>query len=183
MSVMDFGVRENVQKSPHSPCLAEIRAFNPSILNHLIFDFEARGTYGDDTLNCISKACWCYSDEYSAPGDLPDLYTDDRDEMVAWNRFSNIVNRLVDERFPSIAMIFQWQFQDSSGNMRKLADVWQERKEYDSAEVILNWKIETYIAHLIENVYAVPGGTILTPETETYRFCGITTAWGVNYLE
>ena len=169
MSVMDFGVRENVR---NSPCFAEILAlghdgaFLP--LNHLIYDLEASGTYEDPTLNCISKACWCYGDDVS---EMPDLYTEDRDKMVAWNRFSNLANMLVGDdmlsfgypNFPSVANIFTLDFEDNKGNMRRLADVWDEHCEYDAIEVLENWNIETYFAHLMGNVYDVPGGTMLTP--------------------
>tara|TARA_R110000824_G_scaffold197536_5_gene381116 strand:- start:1374 stop:2423 length:1050 start_codon:yes stop_codon:yes gene_type:complete len=166
MSVMDFGVRENVRKSPHSPCLAEIRALGDDgallQLNHLIYDLEGGGSY--EGINHR----WCYNNGGEWEGALPDLYTEDRDEMVAWNRLSTIVTMIARDRgteyFPSVAMMFHWKFEDNNGNMRKLADVWDDEMEYDRDDVIRNWKIETYIAHLIENVYAVDGGTILTQE-------------------
>ena len=90
-------------------------------------------------------------------------------EMVAWNRFSNLTNMLIDGQYlcdnhlPSVATIFQWEFEDNKGNMRKIADVWDEEMEYEPIDVLECWDIETYLTHLLGNVYDVPGGTMLTP--------------------
>ena len=112
MLAMDLGVRENVRKSPHSPCFAEIIAQPPNshgreyaiqrgspevaphpALRHLAFTPQGavmRTIPGNLHAVRGERGTWWYPDEEEMHGDdydWPLLNTDDIDKMVEWYQF------------------------------------------------------------------------------------------------
>lgn len=154
MSVMDFGVRENVRKSPHSACFEEMLSRprwdggQDKVLKRLAFTQCALGESG-----------WFYAPQdgdYDGDWGQPEVWTDNTDDMLAWNRLKVLTEIYACRREHNTTLVDVmggeiWDIDcGDEGEYRTIHRALRTENEIrDIMEVIQQWNITTYITHII----------------------------------